>query len=243
MIDNLAPCSTKVVRFEEVTPANKIVAFFDVSLESLSVHLQVMVFEGYDDLDDMRFAYWTLPSGETVMLSRYMNSPLPGTYLCVVDITPETPGLILEACTHLAIAKEEILWIYPDFQDEFEKICVDAGGLSIRQERSPVEEALWSSSLEPIDCFHHALTIYKEHEFPQYWAMLQRNLATAYLHRERGDQKDNLGKAIEHLGNLVANNFKVTVKSAEVKIKDISPREVQALMDEVEARFREGSFL
>ena len=200
VISNPAPLSRNLVRFEEVAPANKIVAFFDVSLESLAAYLQLIVFEGYDDLDDMRFAYWVLSSGETVVLGRYMNSPLPGTYLFVVDITPETPKLVMEACELLVIMKEEILWIYPDFQEEFDQLCTDAGGLSI-QRRPLIEESLWSGVLEPIDAFYHSLTIYKRNEFPEYWAMLQRNLGLAYFHREQGDRRENLEKSIKCFHN------------------------------------------
>jgi hypothetical protein len=48
------------IRFEEVTPANEYAAFFDASIESLVAHLGVPIFEGYDDLDDLRFSFLTV---------------------------------------------------------------------------------------------------------------------------------------------------------------------------------------
>jgi hypothetical protein len=193
------------IRFEEVTPANEYAAFFDASIESLVAHLDLPIFEGYDDLDDLRFAFLTLPSGETVTLGQYPRAPEPGTYLYVVAITPETPKLIVEVCQQLRIAKPEILWLHSDFQDEFVDLwsafgnrLYSANGDFPRQHESPqVAESWEGSGYEPIDCFQYALKIYTLQKFPEYWAMLQHNLGLAYYHRSQGDRQENLERSIE----------------------------------------------
>ncbi|WP_310482144.1 hypothetical protein [Chamaesiphon sp. VAR_48_metabat_403] len=189
------------VRFEEVTPANEYAAFFDASIESLFAHLDVPIFEGYDDLDDMRLAFLTLPSGSTVTLGQYPRAPEPGTYLYVVAITQETPKLVVESCQQLKISNQEILWIHPDCQDEFDRLYAAAGDFSRQHQTTHVAELARDSRYEPIDCFYHSLLIFPKQKFPEYWAMLQHNLGLAYYHRIPGDRKDNLEKSIECFKN------------------------------------------
>jgi hypothetical protein len=190
------------VRFEEVTPANEYAAFFDASIESLVAHLDLPVFEGYDDLDDLRFAFLTLPSGETVTLGQYPRAPESGTYLYVVAITPETPKSIVDSCQLLAIAKEEILWIHSDAQTEFDLLYTSHGNCPRQHEKPQIEEESIRHNLyEPIDCFQHALQIYTRQRFPEYWAMLQHNLGLAYYHRIQGNKRENLERSIESFNN------------------------------------------
>jgi hypothetical protein len=189
------------IRFEEVTPANEYAAFFDASIESLVAHLDLPIFEGYDDLDDLRFAFLTLPSGSTVTLGQYPRAPEPGTYLYVVAITQEIPKLVVEICQQLRVAKVEILWVHPDFQDEFERLYSANGDFPRQHETPQIEETWENSPYEPIDCFQHSLQIYPRQKFPEYWAMLQHNLGLAYYHRNQGDRQENLEKSIECFNN------------------------------------------
>jgi hypothetical protein len=189
------------VRFEEVTPANEYAAFFDASIESLVAKLDLPIFEGYDDLDTLRFAFLTLPSGETVTLGQYPRAPEPGTYLYVVAIAPETSKLVVDVCQQLNIATTEILWVHPDLQDEFERLYSSHGDFS-RLHDSPMVEEFWEgSNYEQIDCFEHAMKIYTRQKFPEYWAMLQHNLGLAFYNRSQGDQSENLERAIECFNN------------------------------------------
>lgn len=189
------------VRFEETTPANEYAAFFDAAIESLVAHLDLPIFEGYDDLDDMRLAFLTLPSGSTVALGQYPRSPEPGTYLYVVAITQETPKLVIEICQQLKISKQEILWVHPDFQNEFERLHTSVGDFHSEHQKPHLEELVRDSRYEPIDCFHHSLLIYPKQKFPEYWAMLQHNLGLAYYHRIQGDRRENLEQSIECFNN------------------------------------------
>jgi hypothetical protein len=199
-MSNLTPTLQRV-RFEEVTPANEYAAFFDASIESLAAHLDLPIFEGYDDLDDIRLAFLTLPSGATVTLGQYPRSPEPGTYLYVVAITQETPKLVVESCQQLKISKQEILWVHPDFQDGFERLSAATGDFPRQHQTPHVEEFVCDSRYEPIDCFHYSLLIYPKQKFPEYWAMLQHNLGLAYYHRIQGERRENLEKSIECFKN------------------------------------------
>jgi hypothetical protein len=56
--------NVKLVKFEEVTPTLLPVAYFDGHLAELVNHLKLPIYGGYDGLDDMVFAFLTLPSGK-----------------------------------------------------------------------------------------------------------------------------------------------------------------------------------
>jgi uncharacterized protein YjbI with pentapeptide repeats len=203
----------KLVRFEEVSPANTDAAFLDASIESLVVPLGLPIYEGYDGLDDLRLTFLTLPSGETVTLASYLNSPQPGTSIHVDSAMQNIPQVIFESCQQLQVSREEAIWFHPDWQDEIvdlwsafgNRLYTENGSIrhsrryanEKRQELSQVSEPTQSKQYEPIDCFNHALRIYTREYVPAtYWAMLQHNLGLAYYHRTRGERWRNLQDSI-----------------------------------------------
>jgi hypothetical protein len=199
-MSNLTPTLQRV-RFEEVTPANEYAAFFETSIESLVTHLDLPIFEGYDDLDALRFTFLTLPSGEIVTLGQYPRAPEPGTYLYVEAIVPDTSKLVAEVCHQLNILPAEILWIHPDLQNEFNRLYSSHGNYP-RQHDFPKVKEFWEvSNYEQIDCFQYAIKIYTRQKSPEYWAMLQHNLGLAFYHRSQGDRRENLERSIECFNN------------------------------------------
>jgi uncharacterized protein YjbI with pentapeptide repeats len=184
------------VRFEEVTPANENAAFLKVDLVSLIAPFKVQIFDGYDDLGDLKFAFLTLPSGETVTVGKYLNSPRIGTDLYIDERMQHSPKIVFESIQYLNIPKSKITWIHPDFQSEIDEFYTE--NLCSFQEMgiSQAEESNQQFQQEPIDCFNHAIAIYEREKYPQYWAMLQRNLGLAYYHRVKGDRRENLLKSI-----------------------------------------------
>jgi uncharacterized protein YjbI with pentapeptide repeats len=187
----------KLVRFEEVSPANTDAAFLDASIESLVVPLGLPIYEGYDGLDDLRLTFLTLPSGETVTLATYLNSPQHGTSIHVDSAIQNIPQVIFESCQQLQVSREEAIWFHPDWQDEIDRLYAEHGGIEKRPESSQLEELTQLQQYEPIDCFNHALRIYtKEYVPATYWAMLQHNLGLAYYHRTRGERWRNLQDSI-----------------------------------------------
>ena len=194
------------IRFEEVTPANTDAAFLDTSIESLVVPLGLPIYDGYDGLDDLQLTFLTLPSGATVTLASYLNSPQPGTSIHVDSAMQNIPQIIFESCQQLQVSREEALWFHPDWQDEIdyrfetlrERLHTEHGAIEKRPELSQLEELPQQNQYEPIDCFNHALRIYTREYVPAtYWAMLQRNLGLAYFNRNQGDRRENLERSIE----------------------------------------------
>jgi hypothetical protein len=195
------------VRFEEVTPTNEIVAYFNAQLPSLIAGTGLPIFPGYDDLDYIQFAYITLPSGNTVVLGQYENAPEIGIDLYVeldknnsTAIPINIAALVIETLRYLAIPKATAIWFHPDYETEIERLYAkDVEFESIP--KIPTEELALSTEYEPIDCFYHALEIYTRPKFPEHWAMLQHNLGLAYFDRIKGLRRENLQKSIECYDN------------------------------------------
>jgi uncharacterized protein YjbI with pentapeptide repeats len=186
-----------LVRFEEVSPANQDAAFLTVSIESLVAPLGLPLYEGYDDLDEMRLTFLTLPSEETVTLMEYLHSPQPGVCISVDAAMQNIPQVVFESCQQLQVSREEALWFHPDLQDEIDRLYAEHGAISKRQELPQVEE-IQRQQYEPIDCFNHALRIYTREYVPAtYWAMLQHNLGLAYQNRIQGNRGSNLEQSID----------------------------------------------
>jgi hypothetical protein len=186
------------VRFEEVSPANTGAAFLDASIESLVAPLGLPIYDGYDGLDDLQLTFLTLPSGATVTIASYLNSPQPGTSIHVDSAMQNIPQIIFESCQQLKVSRAEVLWFHPDWQDEIDRLYAEHGAIEKRPESLQAEELQQSIQYEPIDCFNHALRIYTRAYVPAtYWAMLQRNLGLAYQNRSQGDRRENLERSIE----------------------------------------------
>lgn len=194
----------QLVRFEEVTPTHTIVAFFDGHLKHLVAHLQLRLYDGYDDLDEIQFAFLTLPSGQTVTLGQYANSPQVGVDLYVDPKLQDIPVVTFETCEYLSIPRSEVIWFHPDWQGEIDRLYAEHGAIwqsqryanEKRPESSQGEELPQQNEYEPIDCFSHALKIYTRADYPAYWAMLEHNLGLAYFHRIKGDRRKNLENSI-----------------------------------------------
>jgi uncharacterized protein YjbI with pentapeptide repeats len=193
-----AAISQQRIRFEEVTPAHEYAAFIAVSIEQLVAHLGLPLYEGYDDLDEMRLTFLTLPSGETVTVGEYLNCPQPGTSIYVDAAMQNIPQIVFDSCLKLQVAREEAIWFHPDWQEEIDRLYTEHGDIEKRPESSQSEELPQQTQYEPIDCFNHALRIYTREYVPAtYWAMLQHNLGLAYYHRTRGERWRNLQESIK----------------------------------------------
>jgi Pentapeptide repeats (8 copies) len=210
-VNNLTPKQDRRVRFEEVTPTNTIVAFFDARLSSLVTRLHLPIYKGYDDLDEMQLAFLTLPSGQTVTLAQYENAPQIGVDIYVDLKTQNVPAVVFESCQYLEIPRSDIPWFHPDFQEQIdslfetlrERLYLEDSDINRQIQLVEVDElSIDNSALEQhpptrIDCFHHALRIYTREDFPLYWAMLQHNLGLAYFDRTEGKRQRNLEISIE----------------------------------------------
>ncbi len=125
----------RLVRFEEATSARTIVAFFAGPLRLLAARLQIPVYLGYDDLDEILFAFWTLPSGQTVTLGQYKGSPQVGVDLYVDPSIQDVPAVVCECCQQLEISWNQVVWFHPDFEEAI-------GAYAVSSETLGVSEAL-----------------------------------------------------------------------------------------------------
>jgi hypothetical protein len=211
------------VRFEEVTPTNEIVAYFDTQLSSLIAGTGLPIFPGYDDLDNIQFAYITLPSGNTVVLGQYENAPEIGVDL-YVDFNPKNnlstisaniPSIIVETLRYLTIPRETAIWFHPDYEIDIDRLYAENGEIEpiARLELASLPP---NEEREPIDCLYYALKIYTREKSPEYWAMLQHNLGLAYFDRLKGERWENLQRSIECFN-----------KSLEVFTRDKFPQKWQ----------------
>jgi uncharacterized protein YjbI with pentapeptide repeats len=185
----------ELVRFEEVTPTLLRVAFFDGHLASLISHLKLPIYGGYDGLDEMVFAFLTLPSGKTVVLGEYANSPRTGVDLYVDSKLVGIPAAIYESCQQLGMPKNQVVWFRDKFQVEIDKLFAEQGDVQLHEKITGLE--IQSVIYDPIACFQHSLGIYNRAGFPEYWAMLQHNLGLAYADRTQGDRLMYLERATE----------------------------------------------
>ncbi|NJR32495.1 MAG: hypothetical protein HC778_06275 [Chamaesiphon sp. CSU_1_12] len=145
----------------------------------------------------LQLTFLTVPSGETVTLASYLNSPQPGTSIHVDSAMQNIPQIVFESCQQLQVSRDEVLWFNPDWQEEIDRLYAEHGEIQNRPESPSIEESPQIDRYEPIDCFNHALSIYTKEYIPTtYWAMLQRNLGLAYKNRIQGNRRDNLGCAI-----------------------------------------------
>jgi tetratricopeptide (TPR) repeat protein len=196
-MSNPQPMPKQRVRFEEVTPANTVVAFFEVQLKPLAAWLQIPIFDGYDDLDEMQFTLLTLPSGRTVTVQEYEHAPRSGMNLYVDNSIPNISEVVFEACQRLEIPRSKVIWFHPDFQMDIDRLYTEHGDITTTYKSLQTKELTENTLYEPIDCFQHTLRIYTEQHFPEYWAMLQRNLGLAYFNRVNGSRLENLEESIE----------------------------------------------
>jgi hypothetical protein len=183
----------ELVRFEEVTPTLLPVAYFDGHLTDLISHLKLPIYGGYNDLDEMKFAFLTLPSGKTVVVSEYSNAPRIGVDLYVDSKQVDIPAAVYESCQQLGKSRDQVVWFREKFQAEIDQLFIEQG--DIREIEKSTESGIREVIYNPIACFQHSLLIYDRARFPEYWAMLQYNLGTAYYQAFKsgdGDRGQNL---------------------------------------------------
>jgi uncharacterized protein YjbI with pentapeptide repeats len=206
-VSDLSPTENQRIRFEEVTPANTVVAFLDAKLLTLASRFALTVFWGYDDLDSLKFAFLQLPSGKIVTLGEYENSPQAGVDL-YIDLSPlgipapEIPTVVVEALRVLDIHESQVTWLHPDFDAEIKRNYSNLEASSSTPDAAIPNIELESHLVtDPVECFQFALKIYTRGAFPNYWAMLQHNLGLAYYHRKLGNPQQNLETAIAYFQN------------------------------------------
>jgi Pentapeptide repeats (8 copies) len=186
--------NAKLVKFEEVTPTLLRVAYFDGHLAALISHLNLPIYGAYDSLDEMVFTFLTLSSGKTVTLGEYANSPRTGVDLYVDSKMEGISAAVYESCQQLGISRDKVVWFRDKFQSEIEQLFAEQG--DIKEIAKEVGSESQQVIYDPISCFQHALKIYDQAAFPEYWAILQHNLGSTY-YKVFQDEKDSRGENLK----------------------------------------------
>jgi hypothetical protein len=102
-----------LAHFEDVTELTMAVAM--VSRESIDFSHQpnILVQEGYDNLDYLSFALVKLPSGKEVALVHHKGAPVQGIEFCVVPTETHFLPIINETLKFLGLAPQELIWVHP----------------------------------------------------------------------------------------------------------------------------------
>ena len=201
------------VRFEEATPANEPIAFIDIAIRSLEEILNLSIFNGYDDLGDIDFAFLELESMIPVTIGEHLNSPQAGTSLYVDELLDNSlkEDSLIEFISLVKLPKINLKWVHANFNQIVENFYQNSA--------ENYKEILLSNpkndikTYEPIDCFKYALRLYERVHFPKYWAMLQRNLGLAYSQRLEGTREENI------LYSISCFNCAIQVHSSEKMIE------------------------
>jgi hypothetical protein len=130
----------ELVRFEEVTPTLLPVAYFDGHLADLISHLKLPIYGGYNDLDEMRFAFLTLLSGETVVVSEYSNAPRIGVDLYVDSKQVDIPAAVYESCQQLGQSRDQVVWLREKFQAEIDQLFIEQGDIREIEKSTKMED-------------------------------------------------------------------------------------------------------
>jgi hypothetical protein len=219
------------VKFEEVTPNNMVVAFFEVSLFELISHLNLPIYAGYNELDIMRFVFLTLPSGKTVNLAEFEYVGRIGVDL-YVDYKQEKdtiPLSIYESCQLLGKPKDQVTWLHDNFQEAVNQIFAEQGDIQEIEKTTGLESQ--QVIYNPIACFQHSLKIYDRAEFPEYWAMLQYNLGTAYYQAFKSSN-GNRGQNLEFSLNCYYQSEEVYTQDKYPERWQISQETLKTLKSE-----------
>jgi hypothetical protein len=83
----------------------------------LATRFNLPVYLGYGDLDEILFAFWTLPSGKTVTPGQYRGSPEVGVGLYVDPSIQDVPAVVYESCRQLEIVRKQVVWFHSDFEE------------------------------------------------------------------------------------------------------------------------------
>jgi hypothetical protein len=220
----------QLVRFEEVTPTLLPVAYFDGHLADLINHLKLPIYGGYNDLDEMNFAFLTLPSGKTVVVGEYSNAPRTGVDLYVDSKQVDIPAVVYESCQQLGKPRNQVVWFSEKFQAKIDQLFMEQG--DIKEIEKSTDFGIQEVIYDPIACFQHSLKIYDREEFPEYWAMLQYNLGTAYYDAFKSgddDQGRNLKWAIDcyyrslevYTGDRFPKRWEISHKSILISQKSL----------------------
>jgi hypothetical protein len=122
-----SPIQNGLVELSDVTSATMPVAVLSKEPDELTKQVSIQFSEGFDDLDYVTFAAFSLPSGSPVALVRHQNSPKPGIEVCVMSSNSDVNGTLKEVLRTLKLSPKTFSWIHPAYEKEFKKSSIIYG--------------------------------------------------------------------------------------------------------------------
>jgi hypothetical protein len=113
-----------LVALSDMTSATMPVAVLSQEPDELTKQVSIQFSEGFDDLDYITFAAFSLPSGSSVALVRHQNSPNSGVEVCVVPSNPSITATLKEVLEALKLSGETFLWIHPAYEKDFRQASI-----------------------------------------------------------------------------------------------------------------------
>jgi hypothetical protein len=110
-----------LVALSDMTSATMPVAVLSQEPDELTKQVSIQFSEGFDDLDYITFAAFSLPSGSSVALVRHQNSPKPGIEVYVVPNDHDVDATLKEVLRTLKLSPEAFSWIHPAHEESFGK--------------------------------------------------------------------------------------------------------------------------
>jgi hypothetical protein len=113
-----------LVELSDATSATMPVALLSKEPDELAKQASIRFSEGFDDLDYVTYAAFSLPSGSPIALVRHQNSPNPGVEVYVVPSDTDIASILSEVLRTLKLSAEIVSWIHPAYEEEFRKSSI-----------------------------------------------------------------------------------------------------------------------
>lgn len=119
-----SPTQNGLIELSDVTSATMPVAVLSKEPDELTKQVSIQFSEGFDDLDYVAFAAFSLPSGSSITLVRHQNSPNPGIEVCVVPSNTSIIATLKEVLEALKLSDETFSWIHPAYEKDFRQASI-----------------------------------------------------------------------------------------------------------------------
>jgi hypothetical protein len=118
------PTQDDLVELSDVTSATMPIAVLSKEPDELIKQGSIQFSEGFDDLDYVTFAAFSLPSGSPIALVRHHNAPSPGIEVCVVPSNISIIATLKEVLEALQFSTEDFSWIHPVYEKGFRQTSI-----------------------------------------------------------------------------------------------------------------------
>jgi hypothetical protein len=111
--------TVRLSHFEDLIPETNVVATIEQDVDTINKLNNLEFRASYDDLDFLVFAILPLHLNIRVALVSHQNNPVPSIEICVRHDLPDVGGAIAQTLDRLNLTLEDITWIDPQYDREF----------------------------------------------------------------------------------------------------------------------------